>query len=144
MLSKKFNGIWPFDPTQGYQFDPWVKISHVSFSIDHPLQFDMPHDHVPKKFNFWPPAPPSPTTPGAWPWRPNEYLLWPVYNISFMCEKTYTVWFKNLWNWLCNWNLTIFDLLAPPQGAGQKKVPLHTPFIWVTHTPNLVGFRLMV
>ena len=25
--------------------------------------------------------------------------------ISFSCEKTQKVWFKNLWNWLCNWNL---------------------------------------
>ena len=35
----------------------------------------------------------------------------------------------------------IFDLLAPPQGAGTKKfVPLHVPFMWVTHTPNSVEF----
>ena len=41
-----------------------------------------------------------------------------------------------------------FDLLAPPQGPrsqGQKKkVPMHDPFMWATHTPNLVGFRPMV
>ena len=62
--------------------------------------------------------------------------------ISFICEKIHKVWFKNLWNWLCNSDLMIFDILAPPQGAGTKKmVPLHMPFIWVTHTPNLVEFR---
>ena len=35
----------------------------------------------------------------------------------------------------------IFDLLAPPQGPGVgtlKMVPLHVPFIYTTHTPNLV------
>ena len=36
--------------------------------------------------------------------------------ISFICEKMHKVWFKNLWNWLCNSDLMIFDLLAPPQG----------------------------
>ena len=44
--------------------------------------------------------------------------------ISFVCEKIYKVWFKNLWNWLCNSDLMIFDLLAPPQrpcgGGGPK------------------------
>ena len=29
-----------------------------------------------------------------------------------------------------------------PQGVGNKTiVPLHVPFMWVTHTPNLVEFR---
>ena len=44
--------------------------------------------------------------------------------ISFICEKIHKVWFKNLWNWLCNSDLMIFDLLAPPQGPrgqGSKK-----------------------
>ena len=44
--------------------------------------------------------------------------------ISFICEKIHKVWFKNLWNWLCNSDLMIFDLLAPPQGPrgrGPKK-----------------------
>ena len=36
--------------------------------------------------------------------------------ISFNCEKTHKVWFKKFWNWLCDWDLIIFDLLAPPQG----------------------------
>ena len=34
------------------------------------------------------------------------------------------------------------DLLTPTQGtkgAGPKNVLLHAPFMWVTHTPNLVG-----
>ena len=65
--------------------------------------------------------------------------------ISFICEKIHKVWFKNLWNWLCNSDLIIFDLLASPQGprgwGPQKMVPLHMPFVLVTHTPNLVEFR---
>ena len=40
------------------------------------------------------------------------------YGISFICEKTHKVWFKNIWNWLSNWNLMIFDLFAPPKGPG--------------------------
>ena len=44
------------------------------------------------------------------------------------------VWFKNLWNWLCNSDLMIFDLLAPPQGTrggggGIKMAPVHVPFM---------------
>ena len=36
----------------------------------------------------------------------------------------------------------IFDPSPRPQGAGTKKiVQVHVPFMWVTHTPNLVEFR---
>ena len=28
----------------------------------------------------------------------------------------HNVWFKKFWNWLCNIDIMIFDLLAPPQG----------------------------
>ena len=35
--------------------------------------------------------------------------------------------------------------MTPPQGAGPKKFfTLRAPFMWVTHTPNLVEFRPMV
>ena len=41
-----------------------------------------------------------------------------------------------------------FDLFCPspgPQGAGtQKIVPLHVPFMQVTHTPTLVKFRFFL
>ena len=53
--------------------------------------------------------------------------------ISFICEKTHKVCFKNLWNWLCNWNLMIFNYIWPfgpspgPQGVGQKKECRWTP-----------------
>ena len=45
--------------------------------------------------------------------------------ISLICEKIHKVWFKSFWNWLCNSDLMIFDLLAPPQGPrgrGPKKL----------------------
>ena len=67
--------------------------------------------------------------------------------ISFICEKTHKVWFKNLLNWLCNWNLMIFYYIWPfgsspgPQGAGPKKCAVahpihvsnsHTKFGWIS------------
>ena len=67
--------------------------------------------------------------------------------ISFICEKTHKVWFNNLWNWLSNWNLMIFNDIwpfGPSPGDRPKKLPMHAPFMWATHTPNLVGFRPMV
>ena len=56
-LLKKFNNIWPFDPTQGHQFDPRVNVLPALLTI-HPLQFDMPHDHVWKNHIFDPPKHP--------------------------------------------------------------------------------------
>ena len=42
-------------------------------------------------------------------------------------------------------NLTVIDPLtlpkAPGGGGTQKIVPVHVPFMWVTHTQNLVEFR---
>ena len=39
-----------------------------------------------------------------------------IFFISLICEKTHKVWFKNIWNRISNWDLMIFDLLAPPKG----------------------------
>ena len=36
--------------------------------------------------------------------------------ISLICENTHKVCYKHLWNWLCNWNQMIFDLLTSPKG----------------------------
>ena len=97
----------------------------------------------------WPPIPHG--TPKSHSWGMTQAAKWKsrlICFISFISEKTHKVWLKILWNWLCNWILMclmILDLLAPPQGTrggGPKQnVPLRAPFMWATHTPNLVGFR---
>ena len=75
---------------------------------------------------------PQVPNPGAWPRQPNKksHLL---YFIFFICKKTHKVWFKNLWNWLCNWDFNDiwhFDPSPKPQETGtQKIVPLHVPFM---------------
>ena len=75
-------------------------------------------------FFFYPQTPtvPPSSTPGL---DPGSRMKIPsdMY-IYFICEKIHKVWFKNLWNWLCNSDWMIFDLLAPPQGPrgrGPKK-----------------------
>ena len=42
---------------EGHQFDARVKVLLAFCSVRHPRQFDMPHDHVRKKF-FRPPGHP--------------------------------------------------------------------------------------
>ena len=37
--------------------------------------------------------------------------------------------------------LNFWHLSKVPGGGDQKIVPVHVPFMWVTHTPNLVEFR---
>ena len=102
--------------------------------------------------NFFLTTQPTPHgTPKSDPWGMTQAREWKsrlICFISFICEKTHKVWFKNLWNWLCNWYLMIFNNIWPfgpspgPQGAGPKKnVLLHTLSMWATHTPNLVEFR---
>ena len=93
--------------TQGHRFDPRMKMLLAFCSARHPRRFDMPHDHVWKHF-FDPLG-----TPSAWKSHPKSCL---ICFVSFICENTHKVWNKNLWNWLCNWNQMIFDLLTPPQG----------------------------
>ena len=47
-----------------------------------------------------------------------------MFHIFQLWEDTQSL-VKNLWNWLCDWDLMIFDLLAPPQGPrgwGPKKL----------------------
>ena len=53
--------IWPFDLTQGHQFDPRVKILLAFCSTHHPSHFDMPYDHV-KKNIFDPLGTPGPSS----------------------------------------------------------------------------------
>ena len=92
-------------------------------------------------------TPKSHVSPKSHPWVMIQVTEWKSRLIClkfFICDKTHIVLFKPIWNWLWNWNVMIFDLFAPPQGPrrrDQKIVPLHVPFMWVTHTPNLVEFR---
>ena len=45
----------------------------------------------------------------------NENCIWYVFK-CFIFENSHKVWYKNLWYWLCNWNLMIIDLVTSPQG----------------------------
>ena len=125
--------------TQGHQFDPRIKILLAFCSACHPRRFDMPHDHVWKKI-VWPPwAPPALQSPnhGAWPRRQNKNPVWYVLYLSFVrihtkfgikiFEIDFVIEINDIWP---------FDPSLGPQGAGPKKVWLHAPFMWVTHTPN--------
>ena len=53
----------PLTPSQSHQFDPRIKNFSVSLSTAHPLQFDMPHDHV-QKIKFLTPRTPKSQTLG--------------------------------------------------------------------------------
>ena len=71
---------------------------------------------ISEKITFWPPQTPvtlSPT-PGACPGNRMK-IPSDIFHIFHLWEDTKSL-VKNLWNWLCNWHLMIFDLLAPPQG----------------------------
>ena len=93
-----------------------------------------------KKFDPQPPT--VPKVPRLGMTKVAEWKSSLRWYISFICEKIHEVWFKNLWNWHCNWNLMVFNDTSPfgpcpgPQGRGKKKVPLHAPFMWATHTPK--------
>ena len=72
---------------------------------------------ISEKIFFWPPSPPRyAQVPPLGMTQAAKWKSRLICFISFICEKIYKVWFKNLWNWLCNSDLMIFDLLAPPQG----------------------------
>ena len=95
--------------------------------------------------NFFDPTTPH-GTPKSHPWGMTQAAKWKsrlICFISFICEKTHKVWFKNLWNWLSNWNLMIFNDIWPfgpspgPQGAGQKKMCRCTPNSCEQHTHQI-------
>ena len=80
--------------------------------------------------------PPTPTgTPMSHPWGTTKETEWKshlICYISLICEKTNTIWFKNLWKWY-------FTFFAPPQGPrGRRPKKLCR---WVIHTQNLVEFQ---
>ena len=78
-----------------------------------------------EKKKIWPPNPPRyPKVPPLGMTQAAEWKSSLICYISFVCKKIHKVWFKNLWNWLCNSDLMIFDLLTPPKGPrgrGPKK-----------------------
>ena len=86
-----------------------------------------------RKKKFWTPNPPwSPQIPPLGMTQAVEWKSRLICYISFICKKIHKVWFKNLWNWLCNSDSMIFDLLPPPKAPGggdQKMVPVHVPFM---------------
>ena len=52
------------------------------------------------------------------PWGMTQVTEWKfrlICFMSFICENTNKVWYKNLWNLLCKWHVMIFDLLTSPQ-----------------------------
>ena len=71
-------------------------------------------------FFFYPNPPRYPRVPPLGMTQAAKWKSRLICYISFICEKIHKVWFKNLWNWLCNSDLIIFDLLAPPQGPGRR------------------------
>ena len=99
-----------------------------------------------KKFDHATPQ----STPKSHPWGMTQAAKWKsrlICFISFICEETHKVWFKNLWNWLSIWNLMIFNDIWPfgpspgPQGAGPNKCAVahpihvsnsHTKFGWIS------------
>ena len=65
------------------------------------------------RLSFWPPS-----IPKSHHWGMTQGTEWKFCSIcfiSFICEKTHKIWYKNLRNWLCNWNLMIFDFLTSSQ-----------------------------
>ena len=71
--------------------------------------------------------PPPPQYPKVQPLGHDSAVNWKsclLCFVSFMCEKTHKVWFKNLWNWLSNWDLmilTFWPLPNAPGGWGPQK-----------------------
>ena len=88
----------------------------------------------------------TPSTSKSYSWGMTQATEWnfrSICFIHFICENTHNVRYKNLWNWLCNWNL-IFDLLTSPKvtslilgwnlylysitwSCSKKETPLGTP-----------------
>ena len=99
---------------QGHQFDTRMKMLIAFCSARHPRRFDMPNYHVWKKNDPLG----TPSAPKSHPWgmtQATESKSRLICFVSFICENTHKVWYKNLWNWHGNWNLMIFDLWPNPK-----------------------------
>ena len=56
--------------------------------------------------------------------------------VSFICENTHKIWYKNLWNWLCYWNYLTFWPLPRAKFIFAVARPMHvsnshTSFGWI-------------
>ena len=87
---------------------------------------------------------PTPSTPKSLPWGMTQAMEWKsclMFYITFICKKTHRIRFKifeidfviEIKCYLTFWSLS--------RGGDPKNVPLTLPYIWVTHSPNLVKFR---
>ena len=59
-----------------------------------------------------------PSAPKSHPWgmaQATEYKSRLICFVSFICENTHKIWYKNLWNWHGNRNFMIFDLWPHPK-----------------------------
>ena len=91
---------------QGHQFDPSMKILLAFCSARHPRRFDMPHDHVwqkKKKIDHLGTLKALKSDPWGMT-QATELKSRLIWFVSFICENKHKVWYKNLWNWVCNWN----------------------------------------
>ena len=119
--------------------------------------------HTPNLVEFrgekiWPSNPHG--TPSSHPCGMTQVAKWKsrlICFIFFICEKTHKVGFKDLWNWLSNWNLMIFNDIWPfgpspgTQGARPKTCVVarpihmsnsHTKFGWISS--NGLGWDIVM
>ena len=71
-----------------------------------------------KKFFLAPQSPRYPQVPPLGMTQAPEWKSRLICYISFICEKIHKVWFKNLWNWLCNSDLMIWTFWPLPRAPG--------------------------
>ena len=83
-------------PPQGHKLDTRVKVLLVFCSTHHPATRPCS-----EKLNFWPHSTlkPHPWDFGDGAWS-REWKSRAICFMSFTCENTHKVWYKNLWNWL--------------------------------------------
>ena len=75
------------------------------------------------------------STPKSDHWVMTEWKFLKTCFISLICENKNKVCDKNLWNWLCKWNLVIFDRMTSPQGYQfDPRMKILLPFCF-THYP---------
>ena len=86
----------------------WIITCNLIFKIELECAVDGAQSQIPMLKLLTPSTPKS--TPGAWPRQQNENSIQYVFYLLLVRIHKY------LWNWLCSWNLMIFDLWTSPQG----------------------------